>query len=88
MEKEKPMTHPLTPELQNLSDSDLSKKISDLNKRVVYGYQMGNNHLIQQVQMMLEDYMIEQQRRDQERFDKANESAKNNGKNWDDIIDI
>lgn len=82
------MTHPLTPDLHGLSDADLANKISELNKRVVYGYKMGNHHVIQQVQMMLEDYMIEQQRRDQERYEKANQSAKDSGKNWDDIIDI
>ena len=82
------MTHPLTPELKNMNDSDLAKKISELNKRIVYGYRMGNQHLIQQVQMMLEDYMIEQQRRDQERFEKTNKNAENNGRNWDDFIDV
>ncbi len=82
------MSHPLTPNLQELSDADLAKKISDLNKRIVFGYQMGNQQLIQQVQMMLDDYMIEQRSRDRKRFEKANESAKDSGKNWDDIIDI
>ena len=88
MEKEQPMTHPLTPQLKDLSDSDLAKKITDLNKRVVYGHQMGNPHLIQQVQMMLDDYILEQNHREQERFDKANKSAKDSGRNWDDFIDV
>ena len=52
------MSHPLTPNLQELSDADLAKKISDLNKRIVFGYQMGNQQLIQQVQMMLDDSMF------------------------------
>ena len=80
--------HPLTPNLQDMTDADLAKKIQDLNKRVVYGYQMANPHLLNQIRMMLEDYNEEQRRRDRKRYEAAMESANESGKNWDDIIDI
>ena len=82
------MNHPLTPNLHNMTDADISSKIGDLNKRIVFGYQTGNSQLISQAQMMVGDYMEEQKRRDQERYNKALESSKDKGTDWDSLIDI
>jgi len=80
------MSHPLTPNLSELSDADLLKKQGELQKRIIYGHQTGNANLISQVEMMLDDYREESMRRDRQRTEKANET--NNSKNWDDLIDI
>jgi len=82
------MNHPLTPNLRELSDADLLKKQTELQKRIIYGHQTGNANLISQVELMLNDYREESMRRDRERFEKANEAAGDKGKNWDDLIDI
>ena len=82
------MNHPLTPNLRELSDADLLKKQSELQKRIIYGYQTGNANMISQVELMLNDYREESMRRDRERTEKANEAAGDKGKNWDDLIDI
>ena len=82
------MNHPLTPNLRDLSDTDLMKKQTELQKRIIYGHQTGNANLISQVELMLNDYREESMRRDRERFEKANEAAGDKGKNWDDLIDI
>jgi hypothetical protein len=82
------MNHPLTPNLRELSDADLLKKQSELQKRIIYGHQTGNSNMISQVELMLNDYREESMRRDRERTEKANDAAENKGKNWDDLIDI
>ena len=82
------MNHPLTPNLRELSDTDLLKKQGELQKRILYGHQTGNANLISQVELMLDDYREESMRRDRERTQKANETAEDKGKNWDDLIDI
>ena len=82
------MNHPLTPNLRELSDTDLMKKQGELQKRIIYGHQTGNANLISQVELMLDDYREESMRRDRERTQKANETAEDKGKNWDDLIDI
>jgi len=82
------MNHPLTPNLRELSDADLLKKISELQKRHAQSWQFGNAQLAQQVEMLLEDYKEEQGRRDRERWEKMAEQQKDKGKDWDDLIDV
>lgn len=79
------MNHPLTPNLQEMSDSDILKKINELNKRLVWAHTSGQGSVINQIHMMLDDYKAESQRRDMERDQKIN---KDSGKNWDSLIDI
>ena len=82
------MNHPLTPDLSQLSDSDLMKKQTELQKRMIYGHQTGNSNMISQLELMLNDYRAESQRRDHKRYQEENENAESKGKNWDDLIDI
>ena len=49
------MTHPLTPNVQALTESELSKKISELNKRLVWAHTSGHTHVVSQIHMMLDD---------------------------------
>ena len=55
--------HPLTPNLTELSDNDLQKKITDLTNRLNQAHRFGQAGLVGQVQMMLEDYGAEASRR-------------------------
>lgn len=79
------MNHPLTGNLQDLSDSDLQKKITELGKRLVFAHQTGNAQMIQQLEMLMQDYRDVSQERDRERMKKMQD---NNGKDWDDLIDV
>lgn len=55
--------HPLAPDLSQLSDDELQKKLSELQKRMMQAYTFGNTDLAIQLQMLLEDYNMELQRR-------------------------
>ena len=79
------MNHPLTGNLRDFSDSDLQKKITELGKRLVFAHQTGNVQMIGQLEMLMGDYREESMRRDRERMAKMQE---NNGKDWDDLIDV
>lgn len=79
------MNHPLTGNLRDLSDSDLQKKITELGKRLVFAHQTGNAQMIQQLEMLMQDYRDVSQERDRERMKKMQD---NNGKDWDDLIDV
>ena len=79
------MNHPLTGNLQDLSDSDLQKKLTELGKRLVFAHQTGNAQMIQQLEMLMQDYRDVSQERDRERMKKMQD---NNGKDWDDLIDV
>lgn len=79
------MNHPLTGNLRDFSDGDLQKKITELGKRLVFAHQTGNAQMIGQLEMIMEDYREESMRRDRERMAKMQE---NNGKDWDDLIDV
>jgi|ETNvirenome_6_30_1030629.scaffolds.fasta_scaffold145545_1 predicted MPP superfamily phosphohydrolase len=80
------MVHPLTPDLTKLSDNELAEKISELNKRLAGFYQMGNHNAINQVNMLMQDYLDEQSNRMRETQKKMEEE--NSDKGWNDIIDI
>lgn len=55
--------HPLAPDLTPLSDDELQKKQSELQKKMIQAYTFGNTDLAIQLQMLLEDYTMEVQRR-------------------------
>jgi len=77
--------HPLTPDLNSLSDEELAKKVQDLNKRLNQAWSFGNAELLQQVQMMLEDYQQEMTTRQRRMMEELSKKA---GRDFDDIIDI
>lgn len=55
--------HPLCPDLSQLSDDELQKKQSELQKKMMQAYTFGNTDLALQLQMLLEDYSMEVQKR-------------------------
>ena len=76
--------HPLTPDLTQLTDADLNKKHSELTSKLTQAYRFGNSQLVYQLQMVMEDYTMEINRRQQklmEELTKTNKEFKN-------IIDI
>jgi hypothetical protein len=78
------MGHPLTPNLREMSMEDLTKKIGDLNSRFSSAFNMGRTDHIYQLQMILQDYNEELQRRNQEQL----AELEKNSKNFSKIIDI
>ena len=76
--------HPLTPNLQELKDDELYAKQGEIVKRINQAYRMGMADAIGQLQMILEDYQFEIQRRNQKQMDELiNKNDKFKG-----IIDI
>ena len=63
---------------------DLQNKHGDLLKRMTFAYKMGRPELIQQLQMLMNDYQQEIQTRNQ----KALEEMEKNSKNFKNFIDI
>lgn len=76
--------HPLAPDLSTLSDNDLHKKHGDLVQRLSQAYRIGPSSIIGQLQMLLENYNSEIQRRNQKLMDELMKK----GKNMSGIIDI
>lgn len=50
------MEHPLISGLNDLTQEQLTEKISDLNKKLIIAAQTGNGHLCNQIRMALESY--------------------------------
>lgn len=76
--------HPLAPDLSTLSDNDLHKKHGELVQRLSQAYRIGPSGIIGQLQMLLENYNSEIQRRNQKLMDELMKK----GKNMSGIIDI
>jgi hypothetical protein len=70
--------HPLTPSLINLTDDEVLTKINDLQNRISFSYSMGRPEMIQQLQMVLEDYRFEQQKRQQKLMDELQQTLSKN----------
>lgn len=78
--------HPLAPELSNLSDDELQKKLSDLNKRYQQAYRFGPQALLPQIQMMLEHFQNEVKSRNQKQMQELLKKTEDKG--FKNIIDI
>ena len=76
--------HPLSPDLTKLTIDELNNKYGDLLKRITYAYQIGQADMVQQLQMLMQDYQAEIQVRNQ----KALADMEKNSKNFKNIIDI
>ena len=76
--------HPLAPDLSALSDAELHKKHGELVARLSQAYSIGPYGIIGQLQMLLENYTAEIQRRNA----KVMEEMLKKGKGMSGIIDI
>ena len=71
--------HPLTSDLSKLTDDELQQKRGELQNRLMMSYRMGNADLVMQVQLLLGDYDIELQARNQKMMDQISKASKNFG---------
>ena len=71
--------HPLAPDLSKLTDDELHSKRSELQNRLMFVYRTNNNDLISQLQMLIYDYDIEIQTRNQKLMDQMAKASKNFG---------
>ena len=76
--------HPLLDELSELSNEEVQKKHSDLMQKLNQAYGMGNRMLINQLNMVMESYQDELNKRNKKMFD---DLAGKDDK-WKDLIDI
>ena len=75
------MEHPLISGLDELTQEQLTEKITELNNKLNIAYRTGNGHLCNQIRMALESYTNKLR----EKQAKAYEDAQ---KNFDDKIKI
>jgi quinol monooxygenase YgiN len=76
--------HPLTPDLAGLSLEELTNKHSELLKKMTMAYRWGNPDMVQQLQMLLEDYQNELNLRNQKQLEEMQKASKQ----FKNIIDI
>ena len=76
--------HPLAPDLSGLTDDELHSKRAELQNRMMFAYRMGHSDTIGQIQLLLGDYDMEIQKRNQKMLD----DLQKNNKNFKDKIDI
>jgi hypothetical protein len=76
--------HPLAPNLTGLTDEELHSKRAELQNRLNFSYRSGYGQLVGQLQMLLQDYDMEIQARNQRML--AN--LQKNNKNFGNIINI
>jgi hypothetical protein len=68
--------HPLAPDLSGLSDDDLHKKRAELQSRMSQAYRMGSADMVGQLQLLLQDYAMEVERRNQIMLNDAQKSGR------------
>lgn len=78
------MGHPLTPDLSKLSNEELTSKYNDLMKRHNMAFRWGNASMTGQLQLLIQDYQEELQRRQE----KAWAEMEKTSRNFKNIIDI
>jgi hypothetical protein len=70
--------HPLAPDLTKLSDEELHNKRGELQNRMGTAYRMGSADMVGQLQLLLQDYAMEVERRNQVMLDQAQKSGRIN----------
>jgi hypothetical protein len=80
--------HPLINDLTKLDENELHKKFGELQKRMIQAHQFGPQNLIPQLQLLMDDYRLEIQRRNQKQMEALAEKTKKSNQDMDGIIDI
>ena len=75
--------HPLAPDLSELSNEELYKKYNELNSKFMIAHLVGTGSLVQQMNMLLENYRAEMGRRHEKMLADASKNS-----NFKNIIDI
>jgi hypothetical protein len=78
------MEHPLINDADALSVEELQTRISDLQKKLGMAYRMRNGDLAHQIQMAIETYQTQYQKKQQEAW----ERSRGAGTDYSDHIDI
>jgi hypothetical protein len=68
--------HPLTQDLEKLSDEELHTKRSELQTRLNYAYRIGSADMVNQLQLIIMDYGYEVERRNQKMLEAAQKSGR------------
>lgn len=68
--------HPLAPDLTGLSDEELHTKRGELQGRMNYAYRIGSADMANQLQLLLQDYAVEVERRNQKMMADAQKSGR------------
>ena len=68
--------HPLAPDLSKLSDEELHTKRGELQNRLGFAYRVGSYDMVEQLQLLLQDYAIEVERRNQKMMEDAQQSGR------------
>lgn len=79
------MFNPLLPDLSKIKNEDLELKINELMRKYFMAARSGQGMVCQQIQVILDTYKQEQQKR----FIAASKKvSENQGKNFDDFINV
>lgn len=73
------MVHPLTPDLSKLTDEELFTKRNDLTNRLNYAYNIGNADMVNQIQLIIQDYGLEIEARNRKMLEQAQKSGRLGG---------
>ena len=68
--------HPLTQDLSKLTDEELHSKRSDLQNKLSFAYRMGHSDMVNQLQLVLGDYAMEVDTRNQRMLEQAQKSGR------------
>jgi len=68
--------HPLAPDLTKLSDEELHTKRSELMNRMSQAYRFGSADMVGQLQLLLQDYAMETERRNRILLDQAQKTGR------------
>ena len=68
--------HPLTPDLTKLTDEELHNKRSELMTRMSQAYRFGSADMVGQLQLILQDYALEVERRNKVMLDQAQKTGR------------
>lgn len=68
--------HPLTQDLSKLTDEELHSKRSDLQNKLSFAYRMGHGDMVNQLQLVLGDYAMEVETRNQRMLEQAQKSGR------------
>lgn len=69
--------HPLAPDLSKFSDEELHTKRAELQSKLSFAYRMGHSDLVGQLHLLLDDYNLEVEKRNQKMLEQINKSSKN-----------
>lgn len=69
--------HPLAPDLSKMTDEELHTKRSDLQTKLSFAYRMGHSDLVGQLHLLLDDYNLEVEKRNQKMLEQINKTSKN-----------